>query len=106
MSQSTDWITFFDVSLLFCLFPTLTAGTPINAPSLIADEELPIKHLAFLIKDSCSIFFNRLKSRRIQYVIAGFFQEDFFYKHGFKIDRNFGGLVKNISETAKITLPV
>ena len=50
--------------------------------------------------------FNRLKSRRIQYVIAGFFQEDFFYKHGFKIDRNFGGLVKNISETAKITLPV
>ena len=50
--------------------------------------------------------FNRLKSRRIQYVIAGFFQEDFFYKHGFKIDRNFGGLVKNISETTKITLPV
>ena len=50
--------------------------------------------------------FNRLKIGRIQYVIAGFFQEDFFYKHGFKIDRNFGGLVKNISETAKIILPV
>ena len=27
-------------------------------------------------------------------------------KHGFKIDRNFGGLVKNIVETEQIDLPV
>jgi N-acetylglutamate synthase-like GNAT family acetyltransferase len=50
--------------------------------------------------------FSRLRNKGIQYVIAGFFQEDFFYKHGFKIDRNFGGLVKNIIDTEKIDLPV
>ena len=50
--------------------------------------------------------FSRLKNKGIQYVIAGFFQEDFFYKHGFKIDRNFGGLVKNILKNEKINLPV
>ena len=46
--------------------------------------------------------FSRLKNKGIQYVIAGFFQEDFFYKHGFKIDRNFGGLVKNILKLSLI----
>lgn len=50
--------------------------------------------------------FSRLRNKGIQFVIAGFFQEDFFYKHGFKIDRNFGGLVKNIIETKQIDLPV
>jgi len=50
--------------------------------------------------------FSRLTNKGIQYVIAGFFQEDFFYKHGFKIDRNFGGLVKNIIDNEKMDLPV
>ena len=50
--------------------------------------------------------FIRLKNKGIQHVIAGFFQEEFFYKHGFKIDRNFGGLVKNITKTEQINLPV
>tara|TARA_B100000131_G_scaffold58390_1_gene53783 strand:+ start:3383 stop:7999 length:4617 start_codon:yes stop_codon:yes gene_type:complete len=50
--------------------------------------------------------FIRLKNKGIQHVIAGFFQEEFFYKHGFKIDRNFGGLVKNIAKTEQINLPV
>ena len=50
--------------------------------------------------------FSRLRNKGIQFVIAGFFQEDFFYKHGFKIDRNFGGLVKNIIETKQVNLPV
>ena len=50
--------------------------------------------------------FIRLKNKGIQHVIAGFFQEEFFYKHGFKIDRNFGGLVKNIVKTEQINLPV
>ena len=50
--------------------------------------------------------FSRLTNKGIQYVIAGFFQEDFFYKHGFKIDRNFGGLVKNITNNEKVDLPV
>ncbi|MFL3028067.1 MAG: GNAT family N-acetyltransferase [Candidatus Neomarinimicrobiota bacterium] len=50
--------------------------------------------------------FSRLRNKGIQYVIAGFFQEDFFYKYGFKIDRNFGGLVKNIIDVKKVDLPV
>ena len=50
--------------------------------------------------------FSRLKNKGIKYIVAGFFQEDFFYKHGFKINRNFGGLVKDIVDTEQSDLPV
>ena len=49
---------------------------------------------------------SRLRNKGVQYVIVGFFQEEFFYKHGFKIDKNFGGLVKDIQLDVQETSPV
>ncbi|MEE9190580.1 MAG: GNAT family N-acetyltransferase, partial [Candidatus Neomarinimicrobiota bacterium] len=40
--------------------------------------------------------FQRLKDRRIKYITVGFFQARLFYNIGFKIDKRFGGLVKEI----------
>ncbi len=40
--------------------------------------------------------FNRLRNRRYEFVTVGFFQAGLFYKHGFKIDKKFGGLVKSL----------
>ena len=37
-------MTFFPLSLEFCLVPIFIHGTPIKAPSLIPLEELPIIH--------------------------------------------------------------
>ena len=45
---------------------------------------------------------SRLRNKGVQYVIVGFFQEEFFYKHDFKIDKNFGGLVKDIQKDDQV----
>ncbi|MFQ6604645.1 MAG: GNAT family N-acetyltransferase [Fidelibacterota bacterium] len=39
-------------------------------------------------------FFQRLTHLNYQYVTVGFFQAGLFYKHGFTINKQFGGLVK------------
>ena len=36
---------FFDFNLELCLVPIFIAGTPIKAPSRMALEELPTRHL-------------------------------------------------------------
>jgi len=61
------------------------------------------KHLSNQLMDE---LINRLRNKGVQYVIVGFFQEEFFYKHGFKIDKNFGGLVKDIQLAVQETSPV
>jgi long-subunit acyl-CoA synthetase (AMP-forming)/GNAT superfamily N-acetyltransferase len=40
--------------------------------------------------------FQRLKDRRLKYITVGFFQARLFYNIGFKINKRFGGLVKEI----------
>ena len=45
---------------------------------------------------------NRLRNKGVHYIIVGFFQEEFFYKHGFIIDKNFGGLVKDIQQDVQV----
>jgi long-subunit acyl-CoA synthetase (AMP-forming) len=40
--------------------------------------------------------FQRLRDRRMKYITVGFFQARLFYNIGFKIDKRFGGLVKEI----------
>ena len=66
--------TFLYLNLPFCLVPILTAGIPKNDPSLIAEDEFPIKHLVFFINGIyCSIgkfltifvFFNKPFSLKI-----------------------------------------
>ena len=43
--------------------------------------------------------FNRVKSSHTKYVTTGFFRPEYFYKFGFKIERKYSGLVKNLSES-------
>jgi ribosomal protein S18 acetylase RimI-like enzyme len=43
-----------------------------------------------------SELFNRLKSEHITHVTTGFFRPEYFYKFGFKIERKYSGLVKNL----------
>ena len=46
--------------------------------------------------------FNRVKSSHTKYVTTGFFRPEYFYKFGFKIERKYSGLVKNLSGSAEI----
>lgn len=40
--------------------------------------------------------FNRLRDDHISYVTTGFFRPEYFYRFGFKIERKYSGLVKNL----------
>jgi len=42
-------------------------------------------------------FFNRLRSLGIEAVTTGFFRPEYFYKFGFKIEKKYSGLVKDLS---------
>jgi len=43
-------------------------------------------------------FFNRLRDEKIKFVTTGFFRPEYFYRFGFKIERKYAGLVKDLSE--------
>ena len=49
-----------------------------------------------LSKRLMSDFFKRKKHQGIENITVGFYAEDFFSKHGFKLDKRFGGMVKEI----------
>ncbi|MGA8263231.1 MAG: GNAT family N-acetyltransferase [Ignavibacteriaceae bacterium] len=40
--------------------------------------------------------FNRLRDDHIKYVTTGFFRPEYFYRFGFKIERKYSGLVKDL----------
>lgn len=40
--------------------------------------------------------FNRVKSEKIKFVTTGFFRPEYFYRFGFKIERKYSGLVKEL----------
>jgi len=41
-------------------------------------------------------FFKRMKHKSIQIITVGFYAEKFFFKHGFKINKKYGGMVKRL----------
>jgi long-subunit acyl-CoA synthetase (AMP-forming)/predicted GNAT family acetyltransferase len=41
-------------------------------------------------------FLNRMRGKRIHYVTTGFFRPEYFYRFGFKIERKYAGLVKDL----------
>lgn len=41
-------------------------------------------------------FYKRMKHNNIEIITVGFYVEKFFYKHGFEIDKQYGGLVKKL----------
>jgi N-acetylglutamate synthase-like GNAT family acetyltransferase len=40
--------------------------------------------------------FSRIKSENIKFVTTGFFRPEYFYRFGFKIERKYSGLVKEL----------
>ena len=46
-------------------------------------------------------FFNRLRDEKVRYVTTGFFRPEYFYRFGFKIEKKYAGLVKDLSEPAR-----
>jgi len=42
-------------------------------------------------------FFNRLRDEKIQNVTTGFFRPEYFYRFGFKVERKYAGLVKDLT---------
>jgi predicted GNAT family acetyltransferase len=40
--------------------------------------------------------FNRVKSDNIKFITTGFFRPEYFYRFGFKIERKYSGLVKEL----------
>ena len=49
-----------------------------------------------LSKRLMSDFFKRMKHTGINIVTVGFYAQDFFSRHGFKIEKQYGGLVKHL----------
>ena len=47
---------------------------------------------SYLLSD----FFKRMKHHNIKVITVGFYVEKFFSKHGFKLNKRYGGLVKKI----------
>ena len=45
-------------------------------------------------------FLNRLRSGGVRHVTTGFFRPEYFYGYGFRIEKRFAGLVKDLAETA------
>jgi GNAT superfamily N-acetyltransferase len=43
--------------------------------------------------------FSRLRDDHIKHVTTGFFRPEYFYRFGFKIERKYSGLVKDLSDT-------
>jgi hypothetical protein len=43
-------------------------------------------------------FFNRLRDEHIDYVTTGFLRPEYFYRFGFKIERKYAGLVKELNQ--------
>jgi long-subunit acyl-CoA synthetase (AMP-forming)/N-acetylglutamate synthase-like GNAT family acetyltransferase len=43
-------------------------------------------------------FFKRMRAENYQFVTTGFFRPEYFYRFGFKIERKYAGLVKNLKE--------
>ena len=44
-------------------------------------------------------FFNRLRDKKVQKVTTGFFRPEYFYRYGFKVERKYAGLVKDLTVT-------
>jgi long-subunit acyl-CoA synthetase (AMP-forming)/GNAT superfamily N-acetyltransferase len=42
--------------------------------------------------------FNRLRSEHYNFVTTGFFRPEYFYRFGFKIEKKYSGLVKNLAQ--------
>jgi GNAT superfamily N-acetyltransferase len=49
--------------------------------------------------------FNRLRAAGIKTLTTGFFRPEYFYAYGFKIERRYAGLVKNLEEQAPTATP-
>ena len=43
--------------------------------------------------------FNRLLAEKIDFVTTGFFRPEYFYKFGFKIEKKYTGLVKELKKS-------
>ncbi len=43
-------------------------------------------------------FFNRMRSERIEMVTTGFFRPEYFYRFGFKVERKYSGLAKDLTK--------
>ncbi len=46
-------------------------------------------------------FFSRMQDARFRYVTTGFFRPEYFYRFGFKIERKYAGLVKDLQENTR-----
>ena len=47
-------------------------------------------------------FFNRMFDEGFSFVTTGFFRPEYFYRFGFKIEKKYSGLVKNLKNSQKI----
>jgi len=50
-------------------------------------------------------FFNRLRAAGVRRVTTGFFRPEYFYAHGFTIERRYAGLVKQLDDAPAESAP-
>ena len=69
------------------------SSTHVHIEWVVLKKAFQGNNLSKKLMDEC---FNRLNARGITHATVGFFHEKFFYKMGFQIDPEYGGLVKYI----------
>jgi N-acetylglutamate synthase-like GNAT family acetyltransferase len=47
-------------------------------------------------------FFNRMRGEHVDFVTTGFFRPEYFYRFGFKIEKKYSGLVKDLRKVESI----
>jgi len=77
------------------LFYTVTGEGTVNMEKIVVSDRYRRKGISECLMNE---FFNRLKSEHIKYVTTGFFRPEYFYRFGFKIERKYSGLVKELAE--------
>ena len=77
------------------LFYIRTGEDTVNMEKIVVSDRYRRKGISEGLMNE---FFNRMKSEQIFYITTGFFRPEYFYRFGFKIERKYSGLVKELRE--------
>ncbi|MCB9259290.1 MAG: AMP-binding protein [Ignavibacteriales bacterium] len=77
------------------LFYSFIDKEVVHMEKIVVSNRFRRQGVSELIMDE---FFNRMKDEGFGYVTTGFFRPEYFYKFGFKIEKKYSGLVKELKK--------
>ncbi len=76
------------------LFYLKTSDEAVHMEKIVVSNHYRRKGISDLLMNE---FFERMKSDGYKYITTGFFRPEYFYRFGFKVERKYSGLVKELS---------